>query len=200
MLTEYKPKLDKLITIIAKPFVKINPNILTFLGVIPPILFFIFLLNKNYLFALLMFLGLFFDTIDGAVARITNKITPFGGFLDSSMDRISDFLLISAFGFSGIVKWEIIVIVAFLSFLVSYLRSRGELAGSGKISLAVGIMERTERIVFLVLALLAQWLFPKVLVVSQFNISEVIFIIIGLLTFITALQRIIVAYHHLKHI
>ena len=98
MLTAIKPKLSKTIDLIAKPFSKVNPNILTLLGLLPPIFFIIFMVNKNYILALIMFGGLFFDMIDGAVARMSNNTSAFGAFLDSSIDRVSDSMFIFAFG------------------------------------------------------------------------------------------------------
>jgi archaetidylinositol phosphate synthase len=198
MLTKHKPKLSPIISFVAKPFIKINPNILTLFGLLPPIFFFVFFVNKNYILSLLMFLGLSFDAIDGAVARMTGKISAFGGFLDSSLDRVADFLLISAFGFGGAVRFEIVCVVAFLSFLISYLRSRAEQAGKGEITLAVGIMERTERIAFLALAVIALRFFPQVKVFEQLNLAEIIFIVLGILSFITVLQRFFAAYKSLK--
>jgi len=46
--------------------------------------------------------------LDGMVARKYHKVTAYGGFLDSTMDRVADFLIITAFSFGGIVRWEIV--------------------------------------------------------------------------------------------
>jgi len=198
MLTSVKPKLSKTINSFAKPFSKINPNILTLLGLVPPIFFLIFMLSNNYILALVMFFGLFLDTIDGAVARMTGKTTAFGAFLDSSFDRISDSLFICAFGFAGIVRYELVLIVMFLSLFISYIRSRAELAAKGKIVLAVGIIERSERLLLLFLALLFYILLSKDINLFNFNIAEVIFILLSLLSLVTVLQRIFTAKKMLK--
>jgi archaetidylinositol phosphate synthase len=200
MLSSVKPKLSKTINSLAKPFANINPNILTLLGLVPPIFFLIFLMNGNHLFALLMFFGIFLDTIDGAVARMTGKVTAFGSFLDSSIDRISDALFICGFAFAGIVRYEIVIVVLFLSFFISYLRARAELASNGKISLAVGIIERTERLILLFLSLLLYILLPKDFNFFGFNIAEIIFLLLSILSFITVLQRVFVASKKLKSI
>ena len=73
----------------------INPNVLTFIG------FAINLLGA-YLFAYgyfrwagaTVFLAGIFDMTDGRVARLTQRVTPFGGFFDSVMDRYSDLILL----------------------------------------------------------------------------------------------------------
>jgi archaetidylinositol phosphate synthase len=200
MLTSVKPKLSKLINLISKPFIKINPNILTLVGLLPPIFFLIFLISGNYILALLMFFGLFLDTIDGAVARMTGKTSAFGGFLDSSIDRVSDAIFISAFAFAGIVRFELVIVVMFLSLFISYLRSRAELAGNGKITLAVGIVERSERLISLFISLLLFIILPSQTNLLGFNVAEVIFMLLSLFSFITVLQRIFAAFAKLKNI
>jgi archaetidylinositol phosphate synthase len=158
------------------------------------------MLNHNYTLALIMFLGLFLDTIDGAVARMTGKTTAFGGFLDSSLDRVSDGLFICAFGFAGLVRFDLVIVVLFLSLFISYIRSRAELAGNGKVVLAVGIVERSERLIFLFSSLLLYILFPKSIIIGAFNIAEALFLILSILSFITVLQRIFAAKRLLKNI
>ena len=145
--------------------------------------------------ALLAFVGNMFDLVDGMIARKYNKVTAFGGFLDSTLDRVSDFLIITAFAFAGIVRWEIVAPLLLFSFLVSYTRSRGELA-KPTVSFAVGLIERTERLLITFLALLLYIFLPNQTIVG-FNIAEVSFIILFLLSFYTFLQRTIHAYKNL---
>lgn len=139
-----------------------------------------------------------FDMIDGMVARKYNKATKFGGFLDSVFDRISDFLIITAFAFGGIVRWEIAAPFLLFSFMISYARSRSEtLAKDKNISFAVGLMERTERLVLTILALILYILFPNVLF-WELNIAEIIFVVLITLSFYTIYQRILHAYKNLQ--
>ncbi|MBU4099110.1 CDP-alcohol phosphatidyltransferase family protein, partial [Patescibacteria group bacterium] len=147
MLSDKKPIIENYLKPLIKPLAGINPNFLTLIGSIPPLLFFVLVAYGYYNFALLIFPFLAIDLLDGLVARMTGKVTSFGSFFDSTMDRISDFLIISAFGFAHIVRWEIIVLFLFVSFLVSYVRSRGELAGNKTISFDIGLIERPERLI-----------------------------------------------------
>ena len=128
MLSILKPSIESYTRPVAKYLVHVNQNVLTLLGSIPSVLFFVFVIYKFYIWALIFYLGTLLDLLDGVVARMHGKVTPFGGFFDSTMDRISDFLVIGAFGFGHIVRWEIVVPLLLASFLVSYTRSRGELA------------------------------------------------------------------------
>src|SRR5689334_21764047 len=109
MLSQIKPKAEPLIDILARPFLKFNPNLLTIVGIIPPLLFFVLIINRQYIPGFVAMFGSAFDFLDGAVARRTGKVTKFGGLLDSTLDRLSDLLFLSAFGFAGIVRWELVI-------------------------------------------------------------------------------------------
>lgn len=198
MISTVKPKLSKLINAIAKPFVRIDPNILSLLGLIPPILFILFMISKQYIPALFMFVGLLLDTIDGAVARMTGKSSAFGGFLDSSLDRVSDALFIWAFALAGLVRYEFVIVAMFLSLFISYLRSRAELAGKGNITLAVGIVERPERLIMLFIALLLNVIWPSVKIFESMNLTELTFVVLIFLSFVTIFQRLVMAFNKLK--
>lgn len=158
--------------------------------------FFVAVLNHNYIVALIAFIGNFFDMIDGLVARKYGKVTAFGGFLDSTLDRVGDFLLITPFAFADIVGWHIVAPLLLFAFMTSYIRSRGELANP-KVSFAVGVIERTERLLVIFVALLVYALLPN-LILAGFNVMEISFIFLGFLSLYTVLQRIMYAYKHLS--
>jgi CDP-diacylglycerol---glycerol-3-phosphate 3-phosphatidyltransferase len=98
-----------------------------------------------------------FDMLDGAVARATEKITPFGGFLDSTLDRYSEMvvylgLLVYLLGTDNDELGAILVFTAATgALLISYARARAEAAGY---KASVGLAARTERVVLLALCLL----------------------------------------------
>lgn len=193
MLSEIKPKLSPLINAIAKPFSKINPNILSLIGMIFPILFLIFMIQKNYLWALVMLFGSLFDLLDGAVARISNRVTKFGGLLDSTLDRLSDALYITGFYYSGIISLELALVVLVESYLISYIRSRAELAAKGEFVLNVGVIERPERIVAFFLSLICAFDPISKVLLGGLTISVWIFILLAGLSFITIIQRFYIA-------
>ena len=96
----------------------------------------------------------FFDILDGALARHLKKVTPFGGILDSTLDRLSEAAVLLAilvsFGWSPLLV--LLVFLALLgSVLVSYTRARAEAAG---LECKVGLFTRAERVVVLALGLL----------------------------------------------
>lgn len=196
MLSSQKQSVEKYLEPFIGMFANVSPNTLTFLGIIPSILFFVFIVSHFYLLAMISFLGNFFDFIDGMVARRYHKVTPFGGFLDSTMDRVADFLIITAFAFGGIVRWEIVAPLLLCAYLTSYMRSRGELANK-KVSFAIGIVERTERLMLIILALIFFVLFPHFIVFSL-NIAEFVFLFLLILSAGTVWQRGMHAYQKLN--
>jgi len=198
MLSDKKPQVEKYFEPLAKHLSFVNPNTLTLIGSIPPLLFFVFVIKHLYILAFIAFFGSLIDILDGMIARKYNKVTKFGGFLDSTMDRVGDFFIITAFSFGGIIRWEITAPVLLLSFLISYIRAQGGVRSNGdaNFALGVGIIERTERSVLALTALILYFFFPNISVLS-FNIAEWCFILLGFLSFYTVLQRIIYAYKKL---
>ena len=192
MLSSKKHLAEQILEPLIKPLSSINPNILTLIGIIPSILFFVFVILHWYIFALIAFCFNILDIIDGMVARKYDKVTKFGGLLDSTIDRISDFLTISAFAFANIVRWEIIAPLLLFSFLTSYIRARGELANPN-ISLTIGLIQRTERHIMIIIALIIYLIFPYV-TVAIFNLSEIVFIILLILSSYTIFQRLTYLY------
>jgi archaetidylinositol phosphate synthase len=181
----------------AKPFKAVDPNILTLLGLLPPVIFLWLMLSGHYVWALVSFLGLFLDTLDGAVARMTGKVSSFGGLLDSSFDRIADSIYIIAFVFAGFVAPWLGFTALVVSFLISYIRSRAELAGNSKFVLNVGIVERPERLILLFIALLLIRFLPAINIYGL-NAAEIIFLILIILSTFTVGQRLLRAKQLLK--
>jgi phosphatidylglycerophosphate synthase len=111
---------------------------------------------------LLILLGGICDLGDGILARTNGRVSNFGAFLDSLLDRYSDsFLFLSLawyLGGRGDHAGAFLSIGTMVgAFLVSYARARGEGLG---IQSQVGIMERPERIILLIVATLTGWLTP----------------------------------------
>jgi CDP-diacylglycerol--glycerol-3-phosphate 3-phosphatidyltransferase len=105
---------------------------------------------------LLVLLAGAFDALDGALARLTDRVTPFGAFLDSTLDRCSEAVLylgLLAFYAGRGSRLEILLIYLTIvgSFLVSYTRARAE---GLDIECKVGLFTRFERVVVLALGLL----------------------------------------------
>lgn len=181
MLSRLKSKLEGAFMYPAKAFVAagFTPNALTMFGLIFALVgFVIYAQGHALLGGLTLLVCGFFDAIDGAVARMSGKETPFGGLLDSVVDRYSDFLILVGIllGRLAGLGWVLAAILG--SFMVSYVRARAEAAGSG--GMAVGIAERPERILILA--------FFSLIGKTHYGVA-----IVAILSNITAIQRIIVA-------
>ena len=98
------------------------------------------------------------DLFDGEVARRTNNETQAGAFLDSNLDRLSDAIFILGLIYGGLVSYLLGYLILFLVIMISYIRSRAE--NEGVNMKGVGFMERAERILFLLFALLLATIRP----------------------------------------
>jgi CDP-diacylglycerol--glycerol-3-phosphate 3-phosphatidyltransferase len=113
-----------------------------------------------WLGAALFLVGSILDILDGALARAGGKTTPFGGFLDSTTDRVGEGFMLGAialvFARDGL-DWAIALAFASLagSFLVSYTRAKAEIMG---LKGEIGIGGRAERVAVIVAGLVfAPW-------------------------------------------
>jgi CDP-diacylglycerol--glycerol-3-phosphate 3-phosphatidyltransferase len=137
---------------------KINPNFLTFLGVLIS-LWAAFEFGYGDLFtgALVIILAGLFDMLDGEVARVSSSETRFGAFYDSVIDRYSDVIILQGllvyYARHQMLGYVVLVGVVIMgAVLTSYTRARAE---SLIASCKVGFMERPERIVLLIIGGLA---------------------------------------------
>ena len=131
------------------PFEKIeNPTLLTFLGlffgVISGVFFGLSLTSVATFFIILC--GVL-DLADGKIARKIGKVSKSGAFLDSVSDRITEISMFIGLSVGLLKEFFLVPIIAMsLSFLVSYVRARGEGLG---LCVKGGIMRRQERLVIL---------------------------------------------------
>ncbi|USS40207.1 CDP-alcohol phosphatidyltransferase family protein [Thermococcus aggregans] len=178
MLNRYRANVKTYLESIAKPLVKlgITPNQLTFLGLLISLSgAYFFAQGSQRIATLILLLGSLIDALDGTLARLTGKTSRFGAFLDSTFDRISDGAIFFGIAYGGLAKWEIATIALIGSYLVSYERCRAELAGSG--TLAVGIAERAERLLIIIIT-------------AIFNRVDIGVYAVAILAWITAFQRL----------
>ena len=136
----------------------LTPNMLTVIGVLLNAVVAVVIATDNpRLGGVLLLVASAFDMLDGAVARATGSTSPFGGFLDSTLDRYSESLV-----FFGVLiyflegdDWKTGAILTFAStvgaLLISYARARAESAGY---KASVGLLARPERVILLALFLI----------------------------------------------
>jgi CDP-diacylglycerol---glycerol-3-phosphate 3-phosphatidyltransferase len=132
----------------------INPNLLTFLGLLVNFgAAACFAVGQFRTGAIIIFCAGFLDMLDGQVARRQNRVTAFGAFYDSTLDRYADLALylglLVYYSVSGRTPYVVLAAVATAgSVMVSYARARAE---SLIPQCKVGFMERPERLVLLMI-------------------------------------------------
>jgi CDP-diacylglycerol--glycerol-3-phosphate 3-phosphatidyltransferase len=133
--------------------------------------------------------GSIMDTLDGRYARTSGKGTPFGAFLDSTLDRVEEGIVLTAvavyFADRGMDFAVAAVVIAVLaSLMVSYTRARAEALG---VECKVGIATRAVRVVILSIGLL----FAKGAGLGDFELLAPAVYVLAALSTITVLQRIL---------
>ena len=163
----------------------VSPDVITWTGFILT-LGAAALIITEHLFAagFVVLIAGFFDMLDGALARMTNKVTRFGGILDSTLDRLSEAALLLGIlvvyareqSMLGIIFVGLTLIS---SLLVSYIKARAEALG---LECEVGLFTRPERVVVLAIGLL----------LSQIDYALIVVLgIIMVFSFFTVGQRLL---------
>ena len=172
----------------------ITPDILTWFGFLVAVGA-AGLIVTGHLFAAgwVVLIAGFSDMLDGALARRINRTTRFGAFLDSTLDRLSEAVLLLGIlvlnlYFKSQLNIEVLLVCLALigSFLVSYVRARAEALG---IECQLGVFTRAERVIVLALGLL----------LNQIDYALIAALaIIVLFSFITTGQRVLYVWQQTK--
>ncbi len=157
MNEELKKAGRNLLSPVVKSALKLNlsPNAITLIGLIITLLASYFYAKGYFRIAgLILLLAGLCDAIDGEVARKANKVSKFGAFLDSTIDRFEEFFVFGGILFYySMVRQDILLsIVVYLillgSIMISYMRARAEGIGFSPTS---GPMDRPGRYIYIVL-------------------------------------------------
>ena len=132
--------------------------------------------------------GSIMDTLDGRYSRMSGKGTPFGAFLDSTLDRIEEgIVLASVAGYFALSEDRVaaaaVVVAVLASLMVSYTRARAEALG---VECKVGIATRPVRVVILSIGLV----FARGASLGDFQLLEPAVYVLAALSVITVAQRI----------
>jgi CDP-diacylglycerol--glycerol-3-phosphate 3-phosphatidyltransferase len=132
--------------------------------------------------------GSVMDTLDGRYSRMSGKGTPFGAFLDSTLDRIEEGIVLAAVaGYFAQqhdrVAAAAVVVAVLASLMVSYTRARAEALG---VECKVGIATRPVRVVILSIGLV----FARGASLGDFQLLEPAVYVLAALSVVTVAQRI----------
>lgn len=192
----FKPAVNRFIEPIARLAIRagITPNAVTVGGTVGTAVAAIYFYPQGELFVgtlVIIFFALS-DLFDGAIARLSKSgASAWGGFLDSTCDRLTDSVILGSLAIYCILEnlaiYPVIIATIVFGFLVPYIRAKAEAFG---ISCTVGIAERTERLIIALTAIGFHGLgIPYVLAILMWLLLA--------LSAVTALQRVIVVYRGL---
>jgi CDP-diacylglycerol--glycerol-3-phosphate 3-phosphatidyltransferase len=168
---------------------RLTPNAISLTGFVLNLVAAALVLDRQYVLAGVAFIvGSVCDTLDGRYSRMSGKGTPFGAFLDSTLDRIEEGVVLAAvcvvFADDG-KQWGAgaVVIAVLASLMVSYTRARAEALG---VECKVGIATRPIRVVILSIGLV----FAKGASLVHVELLEPAVYVLAALSVVTVFQRI----------
>ena len=168
---------------------RLTPNAISLTGFVLNVLAAVLVWQRYFFLAGIAFIvGSVMDTLDGRYSRMSGKGTPFGAFLDSTLDRMEEGIVLTAvaayFAARGDELATAATVVAVLfSLMVSYTRARAEALG---VSGTAGIANRAVRVVILSVGLV----FAKGASLGDFELLAPAVYVLAALTLFTTFQRI----------
>jgi CDP-diacylglycerol--glycerol-3-phosphate 3-phosphatidyltransferase len=168
---------------------RLTPNAISMTGLVGNVIAAVLVTQRYFFLAGIAFiLGSVCDTLDGRYSRMSGKGTPFGAFLDSTLDRVEEGIVLTAvaayFSSQGNdFAVAAVVVTVLMSLMVSYTRARAEALG---VENKGGIATRPVRVVILSVGLL----FAKGASLGDFELLEPAIYVMAVLTSVTTLQRV----------
>ncbi len=169
---------------------RLTPNAISLTGFILNVAAAALVLDRMFFLAGVAFIvGSIMDTLDGRYSRMSGKGTPFGAFLDSTLDRLEEGIVLTAVGAYFATRHMEVAVAAVVagvlfSLMVSYTRARAEALG---VACKVGLATRPVRVVILSAGLV----FAKGASLGHFELlAPAVYVLAGLTVF-TTVQRIV---------
>ncbi|MBN1527689.1 MAG: CDP-alcohol phosphatidyltransferase family protein [Thermoleophilaceae bacterium] len=169
---------------------RLTPNAISLTGFVLNLVAAVLILEEHFVLAAVAFIvGSVMDTLDGRYSRMSGKGTQFGAFLDSTLDRVEEGIVLAAVatyyakqGEQTVVGATVLAVVG--SYMVSYTRARAEALG---VECKVGIASRAVRVVILSAGLV----FAAGEIVDDLDLLEPAIYGVAALTIFTTLQRVL---------
>jgi len=201
VLNNKRDDIDPLLNYFAKHMVNINPNALSWFSLLLAFfsgIFFYFSspeleLDNFYLCiaVIFVFLNGFFDAIDGKIAKLANKISKKGDFLDHAIDRFADVFIIGGLALSPWCRYNFIGFLAIVGVLLtSYMGTQAQAVGYKRNY--SGLLGRADRLVLLMFAPIIQHIllyFANFEFIFELYVLEWVLIYFAIVGNITAVQR-----------
>jgi CDP-diacylglycerol--glycerol-3-phosphate 3-phosphatidyltransferase len=168
---------------------RLTPNKISLTGFVLNVVAAVLITQRLFFLAGIAFIvGSLMDMLDGRYSRMSGKGTPFGAFLDSTLDRVEEGVVLTAVAAYFAARGDELATAATVltvvgSYMVSYTRARAEALG---VECKVGIATRAVRVVILSAGLV----FAKGAGIGDFELLEPAVYVLAVLTIFTTLQRV----------
>jgi CDP-diacylglycerol--glycerol-3-phosphate 3-phosphatidyltransferase len=168
---------------------RLTPNAISLTGLVLNVVAAVLVWERLFFLGGVAFIvGSVMDTLDGRYSRMSGKGTPFGAFLDSTLDRVEEGIVLTAVaGYfaenDNRVAAAAVVVAVLASLMVSYTRARAEALG---VECKVGIATRPVRVVILSIGLV----FARGASLGDFQLLEPAVYVLAVLSLVTVGQRI----------
>ncbi|HEY5142342.1 MAG TPA: CDP-alcohol phosphatidyltransferase family protein [Solirubrobacteraceae bacterium] len=169
---------------------RLTPNAISMTGFVLCIVSAVLVWNELWILGGVAYIvGSVCDTLDGRYSRMSGKGSPFGAFLDSTLDRMEEGIVLTAVAYTFAkdgkdVEAAVTAIAILASVMVSYTRARAEALG---VECKVGIGSRATRVVVLSIGLL----FARGLGLGDFSLLAPAVYVLAAMGIITTIQRIL---------
>ena len=208
VLDGHRDKADFALTPVAKKLINVNPNMISWAGLLLALLCGI-LLYLSYDYHILLIIGAFvvlisgyFDALDGKVAKLAGKASKRGDFLDHVFDRYADVFMIGGVALSAWCNPIIGALALVGILLTSYMGTQAQAVGAPR--LYAGLLGRADRVVLSTIFPIIQYVMIILghssitvlgITVTWLEIMVIYFAVVGNLT---AIQRAIVTWNNMK--
>jgi CDP-diacylglycerol--glycerol-3-phosphate 3-phosphatidyltransferase len=169
---------------------RLTPNAISLTGFALNLVAAALVLDERFVLAAIAFIvGSVMDMLDGRYSRMSGKGTPFGAFLDSTLDRVEEGVVLAAVAAYFAKRGDEVAVAAVVlsvvgSYMVSYTRARAEALG---VECKVGVATRAVRVVILSAGLL----FAEGAGLGDFELLEPAIYVMAALTVFTTFQRVL---------
>ena len=210
-----RSQVDFAISPVAKLFKNVNPNIISWIGLLIALAsgavlafsydFHIFLIIG----AILVIVSGYFDSLDGKVAKMFGKCTKKGDYLDHVFDRYADVFMIGGIAVSGWCNPYLGLVAIIGTLLTSYMGTQAQAVGAPR--LYAGLLGRADRVVLSTLFPILQYIFLFVangdfaefdvtIMEHAFSISwlEIMLLWFAIVGTLTAIQRAIITWKNMS--
>ncbi len=208
VLDGQRGRVDFALTPVAKKLINVNPNTLSWIGLI--LAFFsglaLYFSYENHTMlivgAIIVIVSGYFDAIDGKVAKLSGKSSKKGDYLDHVFDRYADVFMIGGVAISSWCNPYLGMLALIGVLLTSYMGTQAQAVGAPR--LYAGLLGRADRVVLSTLFPIIQFVMIAVgspyIVVGEFSISwlEIMMLWFAIVGNVTAIQRGIITWRNMS--